>query len=98
MGGSGLRGEQLGRFSALSIRSSQQRRHVENQRHLAIAEDGRAADALKVGEQRAQGFDHRLVFAQQGIDDQPGALPGGLGHHHVVARRGGRCVGAPAAG
>ena len=65
---------------------SQQGRHVKDERHRPIAQDGGARNALHALEGTPQWLDDRLEFAQQGVNDEAGALA------RVMARR--RCLGA----
>src|SRR6266567_6625285 len=69
-------------------RTLYERRDVENQRDLAAAQDGRAADAGQLLEQFAQRLDHGLEFAQQRVDHEARLLPGVIHHHHVLALTG----------
>jgi hypothetical protein len=58
---------------------------VEDQRDLAGAEDGEAADAFHAVEDESERPDDRLVFAHQRIDDQPGAASGVVHDDDVFA-------------
>src|SRR6266700_4596247 len=69
-------------------RTLYERRDVENQRDLAAAQDGRAADAGQLLEQFAQRLDHGLEFTQQRVDHETRLLPGVIHHHHVLALTG----------
>ncbi|BBP74159.1 hypothetical protein PHLH7_02630 [Pseudomonas sp. Ost2] len=67
------------------LQLAEQTGDIEDQRHLAGAEDGRAADAAQVLEHLAEGLDHGLQFAKQLVDDQPGLLPALADHDYVAA-------------
>ena len=47
--------------------------HVENQRDIAVAQDGEAADAVETVEDFAKGTDNGLELAHQVINDQTGS-------------------------
>src|SRR5215831_10882975 len=66
-------------------RTLHQRRGVEDQRDLAVAEDGRPADPGEPLEQPAERLDDGLEFAEQRVDHQPGALAGVVDDHDVLA-------------
>src|SRR6185312_5080600 len=51
----------LGRFQAL---------YVNDQRHIAVAQDGAASDPLDRLEVFLQRFDHHLLLADDVVDDQ----------------------------
>src|SRR6266566_1425460 len=62
-----------------------QRRHVQDQRHIAAAEDGRTADAVHVTEHLSERTDDGLELAHQRVHHQPGLATGVLHHHDVLA-------------
>src|SRR5258708_5258294 len=62
-----------------------QRLHVEDKPHLAVAQDGRAADAGKPLEQPAERLDHCLGLAHERIDHEADPLTGTIHHHDVFA-------------
>ena len=64
-----------------------ERGDVEDERDLAAAEDGRAADAAQVGEQAAERLDDGLELAHQLIDDDAGTLTAELNDDDALARR-----------
>ena len=49
-----------------------QRGHVEDQGHVAVAENRGAGHAAQTAEHAAQGFDDGLVLAQQLVDTEAG--------------------------
>ena len=57
---------------------------VEDQRHFARAEDGRAGDAAQPLQQRAKWLDHDLLFAEQVVNQQTDARLAGVDHHDVL--------------
>src|SRR5258708_36437253 len=65
-----------------------QRRRVQYQGDLAVAEDGRAADPGKPLEQPAERLDHGLEFPEQRVDDEPGTVSGVVHDDDVLALAG----------
>src|SRR5450830_673006 len=82
------RGRRHGLGGALQM--TEQAGDIEDQRDLAGAEDGRAADAAQVLEHLAEGLDHGLQFAEQLIDDQAGLLPALADYDYVAPARAAR--------
>src|SRR5581483_1834991 len=57
-------------------------RNIENECHRAVAEDGRARDALDVPVVGFQRFDDHLLLSQQVIDEQTDPPPVAFGYDH----------------
>ncbi len=66
--------------------------HVDDERDIAVAEDGAAGDAVDVLEVLFEAFDHDLLLADDVIDDQRdlGAAFGLAQHHEPVGDLGAR--------
>ena len=63
---------------------------VEDQRDVAAAQDGRAADQAQVGEHAPERLDDGLELSHQLVDDDAGALAAELNDHQAFPRGGRR--------
>src|SRR5882757_4079744 len=67
----------------------QDRRYIQDQRHVTGTQDARSAHAVHLRKHLRQGLDYGLELTQQGVYDYSCALAAVANHYDALALRGG---------